>query len=144
MRTLILGCGSEALVDDLFVPLLSIHKWRIEEGYAIASIGGVKVRMHNLVFGPIPSGKTVDHIDRNPLNNTRSNLRAVHYSLQSFNQGKRGSNTGHRCVSLNRYGTYTVIVSYQGQRYRKSFKTVEEAVEYRNSIWLEIYGEVAE
>ena len=41
----------------------------------------------------IPKGMTIDHIDRDKLNNQRSNLRAASQRLQTYNMCKRSSNT---------------------------------------------------
>ena len=44
--------------------------------------------MHNEIKRP-PAGMEVDHIDRNPLNNTRSNLRVVPHWVNCMNKSKR-------------------------------------------------------
>lgn len=44
--------------------------------------------LHNCIM-PHKHGYTIDHIDRNPLNNTRENLRYANQSLQTFNQKKK-------------------------------------------------------
>jgi hypothetical protein len=42
--------------------------------------------MHNFIFGEVPEGYTVDHIDRNGLNNQKSNLRLATKSEQERNK----------------------------------------------------------
>ena len=49
-----------------------------QNGYMFMSKGAKCYRVHNLVavifLGPIPEGHTVNHIDHNPLNNSKENL----------------------------------------------------------------------
>lgn len=60
-----------------------------KKGYLVTSMGGKQYRVHRLIaeaFLPNPDGKpTVDHIDRNPLNNELSNLRWADMSEQKNN-----------------------------------------------------------
>ena len=50
-------------------------------GYYKVTLDGKVHGVHRLVWeaanGPVPAGFVVDHIDRNPLNNELSNLRAI-------------------------------------------------------------------
>ena len=62
--------------------------------YIAVQIKGKRLRFHRLVceafHGPMPveGGHTVDHIDRNPLNNTPENLRWATRQEQRANQGE--------------------------------------------------------
>lgn len=52
---------------------------------------------------PLAIIETVDHIDRNGLNNTRANLRPANYSEQQMNTGLRSDNkTGFRGVGWHK------------------------------------------
>lgn len=134
----VLGCG--ASVDVEFAPLIERHNWSLDKyGYVVASIGGARVKLHNLVLGPTPPGKTADHKDRNKLNNTLENLRFVHYSEQNFNQGKRPSNTGVRGVRRTVHGTFIAQIYRDRKRVKKSFKTLDEATEWRQRMEQELY-----
>ena len=58
--------------------------------YVCARIKGTKqtIRLHNLIFG-----KHCDHIDRNPLNNRKYNLRDATIAENSRNRSKRTNNS---------------------------------------------------
>ena len=143
-KVLVLGCGEHALIDEEFYALVSSHSWRLDQdGIIVASVGGAKVRLHCLVYGTIPRGKTIDHIDRDRLNNQRGNLRAVHYSMQNFNQGKKTNRSGERCVSVTGSGTFRVCVWVNRKRIRGTFKTMEEAVAWRDARYMDNWGELA-
>ena len=76
--------GQFAFIDEYDLPIVSAFKWRIRVSrrtcYARAtssrSVGNKTISMHRLITGAAP-GDIVDHIDRNGLNNCRSNLRFV-------------------------------------------------------------------
>lgn len=54
---------------------------------------GTTTRLHNLImkkhFGETPKGMVIDHIDRNGLNNCKSNLRFITLSNSMLNTRKR-------------------------------------------------------
>ena len=80
------GVGRPAFVDDEDFPQIREYKWTaLPSGYATRTTGGKKVYMHREIAGA-PAGYEVDHIDHNPLNNTRSNLRIC-------TRGQNGANT---------------------------------------------------
>ncbi len=71
-----------ALVDDSDYPMLEKHSWSLHScGYAVIGIwnnGKTKtVYMHKMILGDESKNGIVDHINHNPLDNRRENLRIV-------------------------------------------------------------------
>ena len=71
------GAGKFAQVDPVDFTRLSRHKWRLRNGYAVAIIGGKTVRMHRDVMQETDPQMVIDHINRDRLDNRRSNLRRL-------------------------------------------------------------------
>lgn len=75
----------EALVDDEDWPWLMVYKWHglIDKGgkvYVGTTINGQNFKLHRLILASQNTkldNLVVDHIDSNPLNNQKANLRAV-------------------------------------------------------------------
>lgn len=86
-----------ALVDDADYEWLSAHKWcaSYPNTYALRRLprseGGHIVWMHKVILGA-SRGIEVDHIDGNPLNNQRSNLRLATHRENSFNTKRPTTN----------------------------------------------------
>jgi hypothetical protein len=147
-----LGNGLEATFDLVDKELIEKHLWRCDGGYAAT---GRHQRAHNLILGFIPhDGKTVDHIDRNSLNNRRENLRIATRAQQSVNRGLfKNSTTGISGVTFNeKRNRYAAIWRADGEIKRQYFplkkhsnakelaitarKNAEETVEdYASSLW---------
>lgn len=89
MKHIILFSGEHALVDDDDFLNLSKYKWYNKNGYAVRYKrinGKLKCyRMHRDILKPKDS-QCIDHIDRNPLNNTRSNLRLSTIQQNALNK----------------------------------------------------------
>lgn len=89
MKEIILFSGEVTNVDDEYFDMLSKYKWYNKNGYAVRykrTKGKLKCfRMHRQIMGAI-SGQCIDHIDRNPLNNLKNNLRFVSFQENSFNR----------------------------------------------------------
>ncbi|MFG0299016.1 MAG: HNH endonuclease signature motif containing protein [Phycisphaerales bacterium JB047] len=106
--------------------LASLRSWTLNGwGYLQAKINGKTVYLHRLILGN-PVGSIVDHIDRDPLNNRRSNLRLATKSENVQNQSLRSDNsTGYRGVGYHApSGRYRARV---GQRHLGLFDTAEAA-----------------
>lgn len=81
MREILLPRGRLTLVDDEDYPWLNEYPWRcVPSGYVMRLfyVGGITkaAYMHRVIMN-CPIGMDVDHRDRNPLNNQKSNLRVV-------------------------------------------------------------------
>ena len=83
MKKIELRNGGCTLVSDKDYSLVNKGKWYKQEDYSghISVVGKIvyngkytKVRLHRLILNA-PKGIPVDHIDHNPLNNQRENLR---------------------------------------------------------------------
>ena len=95
--------------------------------------------VHRLVaqaFIPNPENKSeVDHIDRSKDNNCISNLRWSTRVENCQNQGNYKSNTsGVKNISYNkRDKMYQFKKEIGGKKIQKTFKTLEEAIQFKNT-----------
>jgi hypothetical protein len=89
-----------ALVDELYYEdVLALGPWRVNRKGYVETTGDNLFGhgfLHNLVmqfFGHDLTGVTVDHRDRNKLDNRRRNLRPATHRQQMMNRGRMRSNT---------------------------------------------------
>src|SRR3990167_9704478 len=93
------------LVDNVDFVWLNQWKWGSDpHSYAIRNnpeyeLGGKRhIRMHRLINNT-PEGFETDHIDRNPLNNQRTNLRTVTKTQNNINRSLQLNNkSGYRGI----------------------------------------------
>lgn len=95
MKTIKVGECHFAFVDDDDYAVVKKYVWSYFNGYATARTGGRKGRticMHRLINGT-PDGLETDHINRNPLDNRRCNLRTVTASenMRNVHHGNRAT-----------------------------------------------------
>ena len=87
MREVLVCGGHIALIDDADFDLVSKRNWWMRKGYPSTSNPGKSPRqlpMHRVIMNP-PSGMLVDHINGNPLDNRRENLRLCTLSENNRN-----------------------------------------------------------
>jgi hypothetical protein len=85
-----------------------------------------------LAFHPPVEGKTtVDHINRDKLDDRAENLKWADHTEQIINQTKPLPRSGHRNIYLV-YNKYNVAISRYHIRYDESFKTLTEAIQARD------------
>lgn len=99
----------------------------------LKSTGGY--RLHRVITG-CPEGKIVDHINHDPLDNRRSNMRicSVGENNSNLSLSKRNSSgvVGVRYRADRKSWIANKMVN--GKLYTKAFKTFEEAVKYKTEV----------
>lgn len=116
---------------------VSNHEWWIINNgftnYVTTKINGKQILLHRFIVKEIDENKTVDHIDRNGLNNKRCNLRVVSNTMQNINQKIRKDNTsGVKGVGFHKMsGKWRVRIQYKNVSKSCLCDSFEEAVETR-------------
>jgi hypothetical protein len=147
------GNTGEVMVSDNDYEFLSRHNWMIgDNGYAKTTLGANPVFMHDIVFGTKQSGKVIDHIDRNKLNNQRENLRQVSVWHNAVNREKmKGAERKYASPYVGVFHKHNAInTTYEGGmtvngRYYSTgrFKTELEAALERDAFAYAVHGELA-
>lgn len=75
-----------------------------------------RIYMHRFILGALP-GQLVDHIDRDPLNNCRANLRLATKQQNTCNQMRFGQASGRKGVE-KRGERYRAVICAEGVRHR--------------------------
>lgn len=105
--------------------------WANKEGYVQCKIEGKRISLHRLLLElEATDSREVDHINGDPLDNRRENLRVVTKAQQNQNRKVRSdSETGHRNVHFDsKKDLYRVIVTKDRKRYGHRHKKLEDAV----------------
>lgn len=138
--------GKWAIVDNEDYDRCMKHSWCFHnKGYASSRINYKLVLLHNFIKPP-PKGLLNDHIDRDGLNNQKSNLRFVTHSQNLMNSGKPKNNTtGYKGVSYhkknNKFVAHLRVVGHQA--YLGSFQTAVEAAKAYDNAVIEVFGSLA-
>lgn len=154
-----LSGGEFAVIDDADSMAVSSHTWRVQKQYylgqklgvaaVVSKVSGITTTLHQFLLGKI-EGMVIDHIDGNPLNNTRANLRRCTQAQNLRNRkmashntcGSKGvffdrTNPGKRCnrwraritldgrrINIGRFATqHEAAKAYQAaaQKYHREF-----------------------
>lgn len=99
-----LTMGKLAIIDASDFALVGGLKWHAKRGCTGKTYyarNGKKLAMHHLLLPPI-QGLSIDHIDGDGLNNSRSNLRYANHAQQQRNRPKYPHNkSGYKGVCRN-------------------------------------------
>jgi len=147
MKKIKLTQGKFALVDDGDYQWLNQWKWHYSGGRAVRIIWigkGHKNRkantilMHRLI-NKTPHNFDTDHIDRNPLNNQKNNLRTLTHSQNLHNRPKQKNNrSGFKDIFFDKQtGKWRVQICINGKKISFGrFTDIKLAVIQRNKKWL--------
>lgn len=133
-KTIKLLNGEETIVNNEDFVQFNSHQWHLNsEGYACRTNGKKECVYLHREINKTPSGFHTDHINRNKLDNRRSNLRTVTSAENQLNTGLRVDNTsGERGIS-KKGNKWQVHLRRNGNKYfLGNFDTIEEAVVTRN------------
>lgn len=108
-----------ASIDDADAYLLN-YRWHLNpNGYAERRAKGKRVYMHRQLLGLKQTEKLVDHINRDRVDNRRSNLRIVDAAGNSQNKSAQKRNSsGIRGAHLNKQtGRWQAVVVLNGKKH---------------------------
>lgn len=141
-RILVLGNGKCAFIDSEDSEYINQWSWGCNSsGYAYRRGGNPakSIYLHQ-VINKTPKGMTTDHINRNRLDNRKSNLRSVTWSENRINTGLfKNNTTGHKGVSWETsVQKWTVGIGING-KWKKlgRFNNKEDAIKARKEAELE-------
>lgn len=154
MKLIPISNGKFAQVDDEDYDYLMQWNWHINKGYAYKNIqttaGRKMVGMHRDLIASSES-EIVDHKDRNPLNNQKSNLRTCTYSGNACNRKALGAskylgvsiNSRTRKGKLINMGWCAKIKKNGKQKHLGIFKNEIDAAKAYNEAAKIVHGEFA-
>lgn len=103
-----------------------------------------RVYLHRYLLDAQP-GQIVDHIDGDPLNNTRANLRLVTRAQNQWNRKAQQNASGYKGVSWHRghQKYYARIQVHNRRHFLGYFETAEEAAEAYDAAARRLHGQHA-
>lgn len=140
--------GMRVLVDAADVPLVSQYRWHIDNsGYVDSTNRGDCVAMHRLIMGLAKGdAREVDHRDRKPWDNRRSELRIATSSQNKMNSGgHKVATSAFKGVSWDATrGKWKAQIKAAGRpRFIGRFTTEEDAAAAYDSEAAKAFGEFA-
>lgn len=135
-----------AIIDKEDYHKVKNYKWHYSKGYAKTQEKGCQKKIRPSLHNVILNSMWIDHIDGNPLNNKKSNLRRATHGQNSMNQKVRTDNTsGHKGVywSKNKQKWIMQITKNQKVITKGGFRTIEDAIKARKEAEEKYFGEFA-
>ena len=137
--------GNNTAVIDHEDDELAEESWWWDGRYLKGDLGYLHRRIvSRMMESPLPEGMFVDHIDGNPLNNRRGNLRLVTKQQNAANARSRGGKSKYRGVHQQKSGRWAAQISKA--KYRLclgTYDTEEEAAAAYDEAAKSIHGEFA-
>lgn len=137
--------GNSFIVDKEDRSVLTGRYWRKgANGYFYDVTDGKAILLHRHIMSP-PADKYVDHINHDPSDNRRRNLRICDPIQNSWSHVKSKNNTsGHAGVYfIKRTKRWEAALTCDGIRHRKAFEKKEDAINQRQEWEQKYFGEFA-
>lgn len=132
---------NRALIDLDDVDKVNQYKWYMSHGYVRSATANTF--LHRLVMN-CPEEMVIDHINHNPLDNRKSNLRICTKQQNNMNKKFMSNNTSG-CMGVywtNREKRWISKICYKGEEICLGYyKTKEEAIEARKQAEIDLFGE---
>lgn len=131
-----------AVIDADDVGLVSVRSWSLSNSGR--AWGGPRVGlMHRVIMEP-PPGAVIDHINCDPLDNRRSNLRLATRAQNARNRNRASGRSRFKGVHKGEGGRWSAQISVNGKNRRAGcYLTEEEAAQAYDAAALELHGEFA-
>lgn len=130
--------GKAVTIDEVDIPLLEAHSWWWNNmGYLITKVylGRCKrktIGLHRLILGDPPS-EAIDHINHDPSDNRRCNLRQC---TNAENNQNRRLTTKYGKGVTPRSGRWQVVIKIKGKaKWFGVYKTREEALQVADAVF---------
>lgn len=134
------------IIDAEDVERVGQYKWNKQnKGNHVEAYVDKKVtQLHRFIMNETDSNVLIDHINRNPLDNRKCNLRRCTKQQNCCNRKVHKQNkTGHKNISI-RNGRYAVHIYKNGkQHYIGSYAELEDAIKARDEALEKLHGEFA-
>ena len=137
--------GDEILVDDCDEKKVKMYSWCISKtGYPVANIGGKVRKIHRYLLDLSDQDMIVDHINGNPLDNRRKNLRICTVTENARNTARTRNRKLPKGVSTTRSGRYRARIYVDYKEIRIGiFDTIEDAAKARRDAEIKYFGDFA-
>ena len=126
-----------AVIDNDDIERVSKIHWNTNsKGYIFGNINGNMIRLHHFILDFKWNGDqqyTVDHINRNKLDNRKCNLRIADMTTQNRNRSIQPKIK--RFITMSESGKYKVRIYTKDKKqlYLGSYSTLEEAIKIRDN-----------
>lgn len=135
---------ARALIDLEDVDKVKEYKWSLnDKGYVRSDNKIERIYLHRFVMN-CPDDMVVDHINHNPIDNRKENLRTCTHQQNMINRQKQHNNTSgttgvwwhkknNKWITQITVNSVTIHLGY--------FDTKEEAIEARKQAEIDLFGE---
>lgn len=126
--------GDEILVDREDKERLSKYLWSVYDRYAETNINGHTIKMHRFIMDIHDIDIHIDHINHNPLDNRKVNLRLCNRFQNQQNRLQTNNPYGAKGIQKLPSGHFRVRVQAFGKRVEVGvYSTIEEAKNARQN-----------
>lgn len=135
--------GVEIRVDAIDVWIFGETNWVVTQSGHLRQTSGRRLEIQRVLMGD-PKGMHVDHVDGDPMNNVRSNLRLCTHAENMRNRKIHSNNkSGYKGVYFGDT-SWRAQIRADGKTYRLGrYKTAEEAHAAYQKAASELHGEFA-